>query len=68
MRVPDLDWPVDLFTNVIMPVPETIQMACAVAPAEPALTPTMGDLRTADRGDPAAQWPVPTFAAAQIAV
>ena len=59
MRVPDLNWPVDLFTDVIMLPSETI----VVLSAEPNLWTEMVDSWIENGAASDARWPIPMFEA-----
>ena len=63
MRVPDLDWPADLFTDVIEVPPSTI----VVEPARPNLWTEMVNAWMGDDTHAESQWPVAVFNSAQIA-
>jgi hypothetical protein len=64
VRVPDLDWPVDLFTDAIVPVARPL----VVAPAKPALWPEMANSWIGGGTQSGFRWPVRTIDAAQIAL
>lgn len=63
MRVPDLDWPADLFTDVIEVWPETI----TVAPAKPNLWTDMIKAWIGNDIQTVTQRPVAMFNCVQIA-
>jgi hypothetical protein len=66
VRVPDLNWPVDLFTDVIMPMPQTIMVLSAAAPATPTSWPEMADSWIGNSAQSDVQWRVPMFGSEQI--
>jgi hypothetical protein len=65
MRVPDLDWPPDLFTDVIGMMPEATVVLYAAAPTKPSL---WTDLLNAWMGYEAQTRPVRMFDCEQAAL
>lgn len=58
MRVPDLDWPADLFTDVIVLPGETVVKIFRAAPATPTLWSEMVSSWMEGGARSESQWPV----------
>lgn len=68
MRLPDLDWPAGLFTDVIMLPSETIVVLSAATHTTPTLLPELVNSWIGSGAISESQWPVPMFDSEQISL
>jgi hypothetical protein len=66
VRLPDLNWPIDLFTDVTMPIPKTIAMVLPTAAATPTLWKDMLSSWIGTGASPGSRWRALVFDSAQI--